>query len=165
MGTFGNTDIYHISCCRKGPGRPGSQISHIDQTGCSTFNLISYLSGFMAEHGAFSWIWLFLPVHGSLGNNMWGIGVRTQGSGDGGWVDDDSLAQVCSVSIGCLRRSGVLHRNAYAPWSAADGSAGSSGDKCTLPGWCFMDRSLSLPLILVGNLKGKGAARVCSICF
>lgn len=112
----------------KGPGRPGSQINHKDQTGCSTFNLISYLSGFIAEHGAFSWIWLFLPLHGSLGDNM--LGDWSQGSGrpsDGVWPDA-RLAQVSPDSTGNLERSGLFHRNVYPPQSAADGSAGNSGD-------------------------------------
>lgn len=132
MGTFGNTAIYQLSQCRKGPGRPGSQISHTDQTGCSAFNLISYLSGFMAEHGAFSWIWLFLPLHGSLGNNMRGSGVRTQGSGSRGWAGDDSLTQVCSGSTGCGRMSGLLHEQL---------PMGQLGVVVTGIAWCFMGSS------------------------
>lgn len=135
MGTFGNTDIYQLSHCRKGPGRPGSQISHTDQTGCSAFNLISYLSGFMAEHGAFSWIRLCLPLHGSLGDNMWGIGVRTQGSGGRGWVDDGSLALVCSVSTGCQRGSGLLHEQLQ---------MGQPGVAVTGIAWCCMRSSFCI---------------------
>jgi hypothetical protein len=57
------------------------------------------------------------------------LGDWSQDSGrpsDGVWADA-RLAQVWPDSTGNLERSGLLHKNVYPPWSAADGSAGNSG--------------------------------------